>query len=65
LEAEVKGKKKIYVSLDGVYNQVNLYTLKKAGGDFLINQYDIILIGNARDIVTDNSKTMLPAKKRP
>ncbi|HMK25439.1 MAG TPA: CHAT domain-containing tetratricopeptide repeat protein [Chitinophagaceae bacterium] len=63
LESEVKGKKKIYVSLDGVYNQINLYTLKKAGGDFLINQYDIILIGNARDIVTDNSKDNAPGKK--
>jgi CHAT domain-containing protein len=63
LEAEVKGKKKIYVSLDGVYNQLNLYTLKKAGGDFLINQYDIILIGNARDIVNDNSKGNAPGKK--
>ncbi|HWR33931.1 MAG TPA: CHAT domain-containing tetratricopeptide repeat protein [Chitinophagaceae bacterium] len=54
IEPEVKGKKKIFVSLDGVYNQVNLYTLKKPGGDFLINQYDIILVGSAKDIVTDN-----------
>ena len=51
LEADVKGKKTIYASLDGVYNQINLYTLKKPGGDFLINQYDIILLGNGKDIV--------------
>ncbi len=63
LEAEVKGKKKIYVSLDGVYNQINLYTLKKAGSDFLINQYDIILIGNARDIVSSSNKGNAPGKK--
>ena len=63
LEAEVKGKKKIYVSLDGVYNQINLYTLKKTGSDFLINQYDIILIGNARDIVSINNKSHAPGKK--
>lgn len=55
IEPEVKGKKKIFVSLDGIFNQVNLYTLKKPGGDFLINQYDIILLGNAKDIVTDNT----------
>jgi len=60
LEAEVKGKKKIYVSLDGVYNQVNLYTLKKQGGDFLINQYDIILLGNSKDIVSRNEVTSSP-----
>lgn len=59
----VKGKKKIWFSPDGVYNQVNLYTLKKAGADFLINQYDIVLIGNPRDLVTNKSKTGLGAGK--
>jgi CHAT domain-containing protein/Flp pilus assembly protein TadD len=52
LEAELKGKKKIHISLDGVYNQISLYTLKKPGGDFLINQYDISLLGSAKDLVS-------------
>ncbi len=56
IEPEVKGKKTIYVSLDGVYNQVSLYTLKKPAGDFLIKQYDIILMGNTRDLVTNSNK---------
>ena len=55
IEPEVKGKKKIFVSHDGIYNQVNLYTLKKTGSDYLISQYDIVLIGNPKDIVTDHS----------
>jgi|CXWL01.1.fsa_nt_gi CHAT domain-containing protein len=55
-EPEVKGKKKIYVSLDGVYNQLSLYTLKKGGGDYLINQCDIILLGNPRDLIINNNK---------
>jgi len=63
LDADVKGKKKIYFSPDGVYNQVNLYTLKKTGSDFLINQYDVILIGNPRDLVTHKSKTGIGAGK--
>jgi CHAT domain-containing protein len=63
VEAEVKGKKKIYVSLDGVYNQVDLYTLKKQGGDFLINQYDIVLLGNAKDIVTKSDNVAATGKK--
>ena len=54
-EPELKGKKKIYVSLDGVYNQIDLYSLKK-GNDYLISQYDIALLGNPRDITTDNTK---------
>ena len=55
-ELEVKGKKNIYVSLDGVYNQLNLNTLKKTGGDYLINQFDIILVGNPRDIIVSKNK---------
>ena len=62
-EPEIKGSKKIFVSLDGVYNQLNLYTLKKAGGDFLINQVDIILIGNPRDLVIKHNKgSVTPGK---
>lgn len=60
-DPEVKGKKKVYISLDGVYNQVNLYTLKK--GDYLINQYDFVLLGNPRDLLT-NEKPSGTAGKR-
>ena len=63
LEPELKGKKKIYISLDGVYNQISLYTLKKPGGDFLINQYDILLIGSSKDLVLNSGKkNAVPAK---
>ena len=64
LEPEVKEKNKIYLSLDGVYNQISLYTLKKPGADFLINQYDIVLLGSARDLATNNNrKNAVPGKK--
>jgi CHAT domain-containing protein len=55
-ETDTKGIKKIYMSLDGVYNQLNLNTLKKAGGDYLLNQYDFILLGNPRDLLTFSDK---------
>lgn len=64
LDAEVKGKKKIFLSPDGVYTQINLYTLKKTGGDFLISQYDIVLIGNPRDLVTNKSRNALGSGKK-
>ncbi len=63
LDPEVKGKKKIFVSLDGVYNQININTLKKPGGDFLINQYDIVLVSNAREITAAGNKSNAPGKK--
>jgi CHAT domain-containing protein/Tfp pilus assembly protein PilF len=64
IENEVKGKKKLYVSLDGVYNQVSLYALKRPGGDYLINQYDIVLLGNSRDLVLNEQSKGSPAAKR-
>lgn len=64
MDPEVKGKKKIWFSPDGVYNQINLYTLKKAGADFLINQYDVILVGNPRDLVTNKTKTSMSSGKK-
>ncbi len=60
----VKGKKKVYVSLDGVYNQINLNTLKKPGGDFLINQYDFVLLGNGRDLVINDDRKGNAAGKK-
>ena len=63
-ETEVKGKKNIYVSLDGVYNQLNLNTFKKAGGDYLLNQYDFILLSNPGDLVAlKNKGKAIPGKK--
>ncbi len=38
LEPELKGKKVLYISPDGVYNQLNLNTLKKPGADYVINR---------------------------
>lgn len=63
LEPELKGKKTIYVSLDGVYTQINLNTLKKPAADFLIKEYDFILVSNPRDITAKNNKgKTIPAK---
>lgn len=64
LDADLKGKKTVYVSLDGIYNQVNLNTLKKAGGDYLIKQYDFILLGNPGDMVTNSKKAKGAASKK-
>lgn len=63
-EQELKGKKFIWLSPDGVYTQLNPYTFKKPGGDFLINEYDIALIGNPRDLVTNKNKTSISAGKK-
>jgi CHAT domain-containing protein len=50
LEAALKGKKRIFLSPDGVYNQINIYTLKKPGADYLLNQVDVVLVSNPREL---------------
>jgi CHAT domain-containing protein/Tfp pilus assembly protein PilF len=56
IDAELAGKKLIYVSPDGVYNQVNLNTMKKASGDYVINRYDLVNLGNSKDLVAIKAK---------
>jgi len=63
IEPALQGKKAIYFSPDGVYNQINLNTLKKPGGEFLINQYDLTILGNSKDLIPLKSrKTAVPSK---
>jgi CHAT domain-containing protein len=51
IDAELTGKKLIYTSLDGVFNQINVNTLKKPSGEFVLNRYDIVLLGNSKDLI--------------
>jgi CHAT domain-containing protein/Tfp pilus assembly protein PilF len=51
IEPALIGKKTVYISPDGVYNQINLNTLKKTGGDFVINRFDLANIGNSKDLI--------------
>jgi len=64
IEPALAGKKVIYVSPDGVYNQINLNTLKKVDGDFVINKFDIAIIGNSKDLIgLKNSKASTSKKE--
>ena len=56
LEEELQNKKAIYFSPDGVFNQLNLNTLKKPGADYIINRYDLTILGNSKDLITIKSK---------
>lgn len=57
------GKKTIYFSPDGVYNQINVSTLKKAAADFVLNRYDLVVLGNSKDLLTIKSKKIGTPKK--
>jgi CHAT domain-containing protein/Tfp pilus assembly protein PilF len=59
----IQGKKTLYLSLDGVYNQINLNTLKKKDGDYIVNRHDIVILGNSRDLISLKSKKAVVPKK--
>jgi CHAT domain-containing protein len=62
-DGDLAGKKIIYVSPDGAYNQINLNTLKKPAGDYIVNRYDISLVGNSKDLIAlKSTKPSTPAK---
>ncbi len=63
IEPELKGKKMIYISPDGAYNQLNLNTLKKTGGDYVINRYDLVILGNSKDLISLKTKKNKALKK--
>jgi CHAT domain-containing protein len=63
IEAQLSGKKLIYISPDGVYNQLNLNTLKRPAADYVINRYDLVVIGNAKDLIElKKRKASVPRK---
>ena len=47
----VQAKKRIYFSPDGIYNQLNLNTLRQADGKYLIQAHEILYIGHPNDLL--------------
>ena len=48
---KTKELKTLYVSLDGVYNQISLNTLQKNDGSFLLDEKDIFYITNTNEVI--------------
>jgi CHAT domain-containing protein len=55
IDPELSGVKTVYFSPDGAYNKININTLKGPDG-FLINKYNVVLLGNSKDIVRLKSR---------
>ncbi|WP_299454391.1 CHAT domain-containing protein [uncultured Microscilla sp.] len=43
--------KTVYISPDGVYNQINLNTLQKPNGKYLIEEQSFIVLTNSKDLI--------------
>ncbi len=58
LESRFNGIKKIYISPDGVYNQINLNTLvNPESGEFLIKEVEIQEVTSTRDLLTKSKSS--------
>ncbi len=51
LETLIEKSGRVYISLDGVYNKLNLESIRLPEGGFVIDKYNINLIGTSRDLL--------------
>lgn len=56
LDPYLKNKSRIYLSLDGVYNQINLNTLGAPDGSYLVDSKNITLVSNTKDVLLIKGK---------
>ncbi|MBC7390876.1 MAG: CHAT domain-containing protein [Opitutaceae bacterium] len=50
-EPKLKDIQTIYLSGEGVYNQINIETLEDSKGKYMIDKYNLILVSNTKDLV--------------
>lgn len=62
-EKLVASKNKIYLSLDGAYNQISLNTLQDASGKYLIDTKTLVLVSNSKDVISLKSSSASSGKK--
>lgn len=52
IEKLLEGKKRVYISLDGIYNQISLNSIKKPNGKYVIDEWNLIFVTNTRFVPT-------------
>ncbi len=62
LDPLLAGKKTLYLSPDGVFTQINVNTIRKPGGDYVGNRYDVVTFGNSKDLMAAKLKKPASAK---
>lgn len=58
LDAALTGKTRVYLSLDGVYNQINLNTLVDNNGKFLVESKNLTIVSNTKDLLLMKGKKL-------
>lgn len=63
IDAEIKGKDVVYVSLDGVFNNISLNTLRYPDGKYLLDNKFIYIISNTADLARENTRPKIDNEK--
>jgi CHAT domain-containing protein len=50
----------VYLSLDGVYNNISINSLRKPDGSYVIDDYSIRIIGNTKQLTDSEQRPTLP-----
>jgi CHAT domain-containing protein len=58
MDNELVGKKKIYLSPDGIYHKINLETLQNQDGKYLNEQYSFVILTNLKEIAAQSEKLL-------
>lgn len=52
VDAKLSGINKLFLSVDGIYNRVNVNTLLKPDGTYIIDNYSVYFLTNSKDLLT-------------
>ncbi len=63
IQDKLSGIKKVYLSVDGVYNKINLNTLLTNNGKYLLNELDICLLSSTKDLLDKGDNSLYFVKK--
>ncbi len=56
IDKELGSAERVFLSVDGIYNQINLSTLQRVDGTYVIESTDIFLIGNSKDLIEASNR---------
>jgi CHAT domain-containing protein/tetratricopeptide (TPR) repeat protein len=59
IEKKIAGKKTVYLSQDGIYNKINVATLLKPNGRYVIDDLNVIIVDKTSDILRANRQNRL------
>ncbi|NJL12235.1 MAG: CHAT domain-containing protein [Microscillaceae bacterium] len=64
IAAALPNAKKIYFSADGVYHQINVLSLRRPDGQYVLDVQDVMLVSNTKDLIVNENKQARRQRRR-